>query len=135
MEPTNGSVAGDGLTDKLAQDRLWFLEGMDRVNQAIQDTEDHQQTTHVLDTVLSLFGCDRAWIVYPCDPDSQTFRTVTDCSRPTFTHSVPVGADMPIDAATSKIHRLVRAAEVPVCFGTEPNDAISDRDADVVRSQ
>ena len=137
MEPTNRSVVEGGRTDELPQDRLWFLEGMDRVNQAIQDTEDLQQTSHVLDAVLSIFGCDRAWIVYPCDPDSQTFRTVADCARPTFAHSVPVGADMPMDAATSEVHRLVRASEVPVCFGTEPNDAISDRGAErlVVRSQ
>src|SRR5580700_4470276 len=137
MEPKNRSVAEGGRTDELPQDRLWFLEGMDRVNQAIQDTEDLQQMTHVLDAVLSIFGCDRAWIVYPCDPDSQTFRTVADSARPTFAHSVPVGADMPMDAATSKVHRLVRASEVPVCFGTEPSDAISDRGAErlVVRSQ
>jgi PAS domain S-box-containing protein len=137
MEPKNKSVAEGGRTDELPQDRLWFLEGMDRVNQAIQDTEDLQQTTHVLDAVLSIFGCDRAWIVYPCDPDSQTCRTVADCARPAFAHSVPVSADVPIDAATSKVHRLVRASDVPVCFGAEPNDAISDRDAQrpVVRSQ
>ena len=67
MEPKNRSVAEGGRTDELPQDRLWFLEGMDRVNQAIQDTEDLQQMTHVLDAVLSIFGCDRAWIVYPCD--------------------------------------------------------------------
>src|SRR5580700_11360019 len=137
MEPKNKSIAEGGRTDELPQDRLWFLEGMDRVNQAIQDTEDLQQTTHVLDAVLSIFGCDRAWIVYPCDPDSQTCRTVADCARPAFAHSVPVSADVPIDAATSKVHRLVRASDVPVCFGAEPNDAISDRDAQrpVVRSQ
>jgi hypothetical protein len=72
MEPTNGSVSEDGQTDELRQDRLWFLEGMDRVNQAVQDTDDLQQATRVLDAVLTIFGCDRAWIVYPCDPDSKT---------------------------------------------------------------
>jgi PAS domain S-box-containing protein len=137
MEPTSPCVAEVGKTDELRQDRLWFLENMDQVSRAIQDTEDLQQTTHVLDAILSIFGCDRAWIVYPCDPDSQTFRTVADCARPAFAHSVPVGADMPMDAATSKVHRLVRASEVPVCFGKEPNDATSDPGADhlVVRSQ
>src|SRR5712692_8708623 len=101
MEPKNESVAEGRQTDELPQDRLLFLEGMDRVSQAIQDTDDLQQTTHVLDAVLSIFGCDRAWIVYPCDPDSKTFRTVADCARPTFAHSVPVGADVPMDATTS----------------------------------
>src|SRR5580704_13240897 len=129
MEPTNGSVAGDGLTDKLRQDRLWFLEGMDRVNQAIQDTDDLQQTTHVLEALLSVFGCDRAWMVYPCDPDSKTSRTVADCARPTSAHSVLVGVDVPMDAAIASVHRLVSSSQGAVCFGTEPNEAISDSGA------
>jgi hypothetical protein len=99
MEPTNGSVAEDGQTDELRQDRLWFLEGMDRVNQAIQDTDDLQQTTRVLDAVLSIFGCDRAWIVYPCDSRSKTLRTVALCARPTFAYSALAGVDVPMDAA------------------------------------
>jgi PAS domain S-box-containing protein len=129
MEPTNGSVAGDGLIDELRQDRLWFLEGMDRVNQAIQDTDDLQQTTRVLEALLSVFGCDRAWMVYPCDPDSKTSRTVADCARPTSAHSVLVGVDVPMDAAIASVHRLVSSSQGAVCFGTEPNEAISDSGA------
>src|SRR6266436_3489648 len=137
MEPTNRSVAEGRQTDELPQDRLLFLEGMDRVNQAIQDTDDLQQTTHVLDAVLSIFGCDRAWIVYPCDPDSKTWRTVTDCGRPTFAHSVLVGVDELMGAAMASVHRLVSASEGSVCFGTEPNEAISGSAAERlgVRSQ
>src|SRR5580658_6884039 len=101
MEPTKPSVAEVGKTDELRQDRLWFLENMDQVNRAIQDTEDLQQTTHVLDAILSIFGCDRAWIVYPCDPDSQTLRTVADWARPIFAHSAPVGVDVPMDATVA----------------------------------
>jgi PAS domain S-box-containing protein len=137
MEPTNGSVAEDGQTDELRQDRLWFLEGMDRVNQAIQDTDDLQQATRVLDAVLSIFGCDRAWIVYPCDPDSKTLRTVADCARPTFAHSALVGVDVPMDAAVASVHRLVSSSQGAVCFGKETNEAISNYGAERlgVRSQ
>src|ERR1700680_4221212 len=106
MEPTNGSVAGDGLTDELRQDRLWFLEGMDRVNQAIQDTDDLQQTTQVLDAVLSIFGCDRAWIVYPCDPDSKTSRTVVERARAEFAHAAPGRFDVPMDTAMANELRV-----------------------------
>jgi hypothetical protein len=137
MEPENGSVADGRQADELRQDRLWFLEAMDRVNQAIQDTDDLQQTTHVLEAVLSVFGCDRAWMVYPCDSDSKTSRTVADCLRPAFAHSVPVGFDVPMDPAMANVHQLVSASEGSVCFGTEPNEAISDSGAERlgVRSQ
>ncbi|HTB13131.1 MAG TPA: PAS domain-containing protein [Bryobacteraceae bacterium] len=133
MEPKNRGMAEGGETDELSQDRLWFLEGMDRVNQAIQDTDDLQQTAHVLDAMLSIFDCDRAWITYPCDPESKTWRTVADCARPTLAHSVPVSLDVTVDAAMADMHRLVSASEGPVCFGTENSEAISARPG--VRSQ
>src|SRR5580693_4573925 len=107
MEAENGRVAEGRQADELRQDRLWFLEAMDRVNQAIQDTDDLQQTTGVLDEVLSIFGCDRAWIVYPCDPKSKTSRTVAACSRSPFAHSVPVGFDLPMDTAMANMQQLV----------------------------
>src|SRR5262249_45753956 len=51
------------------QAHLAFLETMDRINRAIQGTNDlEQMMSDVLDAVLSIFNCDRAWLVYPCDP-------------------------------------------------------------------
>src|SRR5579863_10619115 len=129
MKSENGSGADGTQADELRQDRLWFLEAMDRVDQAIQDTDDLQQTTRVLDAVLSIFGCDRAWIVYPCDPDSKTSRTVADCSRPAFAHSAPVGLDVPMDSALASLHQLVRSSKGSVCLGTESKEAISDSGA------
>jgi hypothetical protein len=46
--------------DEVRQDRLWFLEGMDRINCAIQGTDDFEQMGDVLKAVLSIFRCDRA---------------------------------------------------------------------------
>ena len=123
MEAENGRVAEGSQADELRQDRLWFLEAMDRVNQAIQDTDDLQQTTQVLDAVLSIFGCDRAWIVYPCDPDSKTSRTVVERARAEFAQAVPVRFDVPMDTAMANELRVVGASEGPRCFGTEPNEA------------
>jgi PAS domain S-box-containing protein len=137
MESENETVTEGNRADELRQGRLWFLEAMDRVNQAIQDTDDLQQATRVLDAVLSIFGCDRAWIVYPCDPDSKTWRTVADCARPTFAHSAPVGVDVPMDAAVASVHRLVSSSQGAVCFEKEANESISDCGAERVgvRSQ
>jgi PAS domain S-box-containing protein len=126
MEPINGSVDEDRQPDELRQDRLWFLEGMDRVNRAIQDIDDLPQATRALDAMLSIFGCDRAWIVYPCDPDSKTLRMVAECARPTFAHYALVGVDVPMDAAVASVHRLVGSSQGAVCFNKETSEPISD---------
>ena len=48
---------------------VWFLESMDRINRAMQGTNDvEQMMSAVLDEVLEIFACDRAWLLYPCDP-------------------------------------------------------------------
>ena len=137
MEPDNEIVTEGNRAGEVRQDRLWFLESLDQINRAIQDTDDFEQMSRVLETVLSILGCDRARIVYPCDPDSKTVRTVADSARPAFAHSVLVGVDVPMDAATAGLHRLVSASERPVCFVTETNEAISDCGAESlgVRSQ
>ena len=53
------------------QAHLGFLEAMDQVNRAIQGTNDlEQMMSDVLDALLTVFQCDRAWLVYPCDPEA-----------------------------------------------------------------
>ena len=48
---------------------LWFLESMDRINRAMQGTGDlEKMMSDVLDATLEIFVCDRAWLIYPCDP-------------------------------------------------------------------
>ena len=59
------------------QGHLRFLESLDQVNQAIQGSNDMEQTMGaVLAVVLSTFGCDRAWLVYPCQPEAPAWRAV-----------------------------------------------------------
>jgi signal transduction histidine kinase len=116
MEPENETVTEGTRADEVRQDRLWFLESMDRINRTIQGADDFEQMSHVLDAVLSIFGCDRAWIVYPCDAESRTWRTVAERARPEFAHSVFLGLDLPMDAEVAHVHRVVGASEAAVRF-------------------
>ena len=48
---------------------LKFFENMDRISRAIQRNNDIEQMMRdVLDVVLAIFKCHRAWLGYPCDP-------------------------------------------------------------------
>ncbi len=64
---------------------LLFFESMDRVNRAIQGTNDLEKMMRdVLDAVLSIFDCDRAWLFYPCDPDEPSFRVPMEITKPEY---------------------------------------------------
>lgn len=60
---------------------LWVLESLDRINRAAQAACDLEQMMRdVLDTTLDVFDCDRAQLLYPCDPRTPSWRA-TMCGR------------------------------------------------------
>ena len=67
------------------QSYLWFLESMDQVNRAMQGTNDlEQMMSDVLDAVLAIFHGDRAWLVYPCDPETASWTVPMEHAQPAF---------------------------------------------------
>src|SRR6266849_5947881 len=100
------------------QAHLGFLEAMDQVHRAIQGTNDlEQMMSDVLDAVLTVFQCDRAWLVYPCDPEALWHGVKMQRTRPEFPGLFSVGLDVPVDPETADVLRTVRAASGPVRFG------------------
>jgi PAS domain S-box-containing protein len=100
------------------QAHLWFLESMDRVNRAIQGTNDlEQMMSDVLDAVLSIFNCDRAWLVYPCDPEASSWGVPMEHTRPEFPGAFALRSGVPMDPDVAVLLRTVRACSGPVRFG------------------
>jgi PAS domain S-box-containing protein len=124
MARENETDTDNNGADEVRQDRLWFLDGMDRINCAIQGADDFEQMGDVLNAVLSIFRCDRAWIVSPCDPESRTWRTVAERAAPKFAESGFLGLDLPMDAEVAHVHRAVAASKTAERFGPEANNPI-----------
>lgn len=97
---------------------LWFLESMDRINRAMQGTNDlEQMMSDVLDAVLEVFGCDRAWLIYPCDPEAPVWRAVMEHTRPQFPGAFALGSDVPLTADLADSFRKASASAGAVLFG------------------
>ena len=90
------------------KEHLWFLECMDRINRAMQRTNDVEgMMSGVLEETLAIFGSDRAWLVYPCDPDAATSRVVMEHTRPEYPGAFALGEEFPVDTQTAEILRRV----------------------------
>ena len=106
--------------DDERQAHLWFLESMDQINRAIQSSNDlEQMMSDVLDAVLSIFDCDRAWLVYPCDPDAPSWKVPMEHVRPLFPGPFVLGVDLPVSPEIAQVFQAVRASSSPVRFGPE----------------
>ncbi|MEW5958276.1 MAG: PAS domain S-box protein [Chloroflexota bacterium] len=101
---------------------LRFMESMDRINRAIQGTNDLEQMLNdVLDVVLSIFECDRAWLVYPCDPDAPSFRVPVEVTRPEYPGANVQGIDVPMFPDLAQNLREALESDDPLVYiaGTE----------------
>jgi PAS domain S-box-containing protein len=100
------------------REHVWFLESMDLINRAIQGTNDFEQAmSAVLDAVLAILACDRAWLLYPCDPRAAAWRVVMEQTRPEFPGASALGADVPMDAGVATVFAAARASEGALLFG------------------
>ena len=98
-------------------DNLHFFESMDRINRAIQRTNNPEQMmSDVLDEVLSIFDCDRAWLVYPCDPAATSWNAPMERAKPQYPGAHALGLEVPIDADVIRVYRTILASDGPVQF-------------------
>ena len=100
------------------QEHVRFLEAMDRVNRAIQGVDDlEQMTSGVMQVMLGVFGCERAWLVYPCDPEAHAWHAVMERTHPGFAGVFTLGGEQPMSPEIAEGQRLARAAVGAVRFG------------------
>ena len=106
--------------EALLQANLRFFEGMDRVNQAIQETTDlDAMTGRVLEIALELLDCDRAWLIHPCDPEAPSWRVRTERVRLEYAGAslAALDCDIPTTPEARDMQTAVLVAPGPVVFG------------------
>ena len=124
----DGSIAGligaavDITERKRAENEraanLRFFESMDRVNRAMQGANDLEHAmSEVLEEMLSIFDCDRAWLLYPCDPEASSWRVPMERARPEYPGALAFGGEIPMDHEVSHHLQTALVAEGPVTFG------------------
>jgi PAS domain S-box-containing protein len=91
-----------------------FLSSMDRINRALnQTTESDPKMTTVLETVLSIFNCDRAWLLFPCDPHAATWTVPMEFTRPEFRGQGGLEDEMDLTPAMETQFQRALAFEEP----------------------
>ena len=97
---------------------LRFFTNMDRIHRAIQGARDLDSLmSDVLDEVLAIFACDRAYLLSPCDPEAETCRVPMERTRPEYPGAGQLNLAIPIDSEVRETIRTLRQSEGPVKFG------------------
>jgi signal transduction histidine kinase len=80
--------------------------------------------------VLAIFGCDRAWLIYPCDPEVDSHRVLIERTRPEYVGAFGLGVEIPNDPEVTGVVRSALASSNPVRFDPESGSAVPSAPAE-----
>jgi hypothetical protein len=108
--------------EELRMSHLEFFKNLDKINQTILRANDlEQMMSDVLNTMLPLFDCDRAWLFYPCDPEAKSFRVPMEITKPEYPGAGILNVDVPMPPDMAQDLRDALESSEPVTYmaGTE----------------
>ncbi|OFX27055.1 MAG: hypothetical protein A2033_06315 [Bacteroidetes bacterium GWA2_31_9] len=95
-----------------------FLEDMDKINKVIHQSTDMEQMMHdTLEQVLSIFDCDRAFLLYPCDLEAESWFVPMECTKPEYPGVLKLNSSIPLSEDVATTFRILLNSENPVKFG------------------
>lgn len=113
LEATADVIAGM-LNRKKAEmalaDSVKFLEGLDKVSDILQratmDDDMMELNKEMLHALLDIFGSDRAWLLYPCDPQAASCIVPMEVTRADFKGAFEIGAEMEVTKEYAKVFEI-----------------------------
>ncbi len=64
-------------------ENLKLFKSLEAINRIIIEAPNlNKMLDLLLQELLNIFSCDRAWLLYPCDPTAETYRVPMERTRP-----------------------------------------------------
>ena len=95
-----------------------FLENLDRVNLAIQGADSVDgMMSDVLGVLLEVLNCERAFLMYPCDPEARFCRPLMERTAPGLPGVASPKVDLEVAIDLADCFRILLITSGPVTFG------------------
>lgn len=90
--------------DNMLRKSQHYFRSLDRINRVMAQARDVNNLIHqAVQEILDIFSVDRAWLLYPCDPQVTTWSVPVEASRPEYPGAFIEGLVMPIDATSKRV--------------------------------
>ena len=104
-----------------------ILDSLEVVNPIIIEATDlDEMLGQVLQKFLDFFSCDRAWLLYPCDPDTVTYSVPMERTRPQWPGANNQGLDIPTDDFAQRVFTSALATPRALRYDPEENPLNTD---------
>lgn len=110
-------LAQENRAGRTGQHWHW-LETMDRVHRAIQSSLSLEDLLEkVLDCLLKIFDSDRAYLLFPADPQSDYWEVPMECTKAEYPGAGGGGQRFPMDSGTAQAIQALLGVDGPIKFG------------------
>ncbi len=102
--------------EKERESYLKLLESIDKINSVLQQTTNiKKMMSDALDSILDIMKCDRAWFIYPCDPNSDFWSVPMERDMPEYP-GLPPTENIPMTPEAKKMMETVLNIDGPVAY-------------------
>jgi signal transduction histidine kinase len=108
----------DASADAACRRQLTFLENTALIDETIRRSTDlSEMMTRLMQVVRSIFDCDQAWLLHPCDPDAPFWKVPYRSTSAAY--PIPFGPDddIPVTPDLAENCRLALLTDEPVPLG------------------
>jgi len=117
-------IKSQQLPEDLLQ-RLRVLDILDQITKINLSKESMEDSLNgILDLVLKVFNADRAWFLYPCNPDAPSWKIPLERTRPEWPGLLALGVDMPMDSDVSRHLNILLSNNSAVQFSSGSNSPV-----------
>ena len=137
----------DRLKELEAQNRLLtqentaqkkILKHLNTINDWISQSENIDNMLDlVLEELLNIFDCDRAWLLFPCDPHTLSWKVPREKTRAKWPGALAINVDFPMSDDVAQVFSMALSSKSPLPFYTKdmPPEAAEVNKAFHVKSQ
>lgn len=129
---SNGKISGvEGVitditerknAEEIIHTQLNFRENVEKFYKAIQHSLDFEtMMSKVLDTALEVFNCDRAWFLFPCNPEAKSWSVPMERTRNSYPGAMAMGVEIPMLPEAQEVFRLALSNEEPIPYDPTSN--------------
>jgi two-component system cell cycle sensor histidine kinase/response regulator CckA len=102
-----------------------YLEALEQVGRAVRGADDLDSLlASVLDQLLSIFGCDRAWLLYPCDPAAPAWGVPMERTVAEWPGVFALGVQVPTDEGAAAVFREALEDGGPLAYDATTHRSI-----------
>lgn len=100
-------------------DHVRLLENLEKVDRSIRTAPDMEvMMSEVLETTRLIFGTDRCWLLYPCDPDSPDWEVPMERTSDEYPGAGALGQRIPMTDDVRNVYEQALRIDGPVAYDT-----------------